>query len=419
MDKNLILNKVLEAKKASRQLALLSAQAKNNILSAMAQALKQNKKEILFYNEIDIEAAKESKVLPSLIDRLLLTDERIDNMIEGLEKLISIEDPIGSQADELSPSADIKVQKIRVPVGVIAMIYEARPNVSVDAASLCLKSGNAVILKGGSEAMNSNKNLIRIIYEAGLKAGLPKGAIQFIDTTDREAINELLKFDELIDLIIPRGSNELVNFIRKNSLIPVLSHGKGLCHLYIDKSADIEMARKIAINSKCQRPGVCNAIETLLVDKDIAKDFLPVICNDFAERGVIIKGDEITRNFVPQIKIEEAVEEDWSSEYHDLIISIKVVESLSDAINHINKYGSKHTDAIVCQDQIAADRFLAEVDSAAVMVNASTRLHDGGVFGLGGEIGISTQKLHARGAMGIKELTTTKYIVRGNGAVRQ
>ncbi|MDR2860653.1 MAG: glutamate-5-semialdehyde dehydrogenase [Elusimicrobiota bacterium] len=419
MDANSILNQAEQAKKASRALSLLSADAKNNILSAMAAALAKNRKDILFYNEIDVEAAKQTKISAALLDRLTLNEKRIDDMINGIEKLISLEDPIGTEVETLKPTADICVKKIRVPLGVIAMIYEARPNVSVDAASICLKSGNAVILKGGSEAIESNRNLIKIIYEAGLKAGLPEGAIQFMNTTDREAVGQMIKLDKFIDLIIPRGSEELVNFVRRNSLIPVLSHGKGICHLYIDKDADIDIALKIAINAKCQRAGVCNAIETLLVHKDIAKTFLPLICKAYAEKGVIIKGDEMTRALSPEIKIEAADEKDWETEYHDLIISIKTVDSLEEAIAHINKYGSQHTDSIVTKDEKAADKFLAEVDSSAVMLNASTRLHDGSVFGLGCEIGISTQKLHARGVMGINELTTTKYIVKGNGTIRQ
>ncbi|MDR2709386.1 MAG: glutamate-5-semialdehyde dehydrogenase [Elusimicrobiota bacterium] len=408
------------AKQASKHLGLLTPKQKNDILKAMAQALADSTDKILFHNSIDIEAAKQSKISPALLDRLTLTKERIKDMVDSIEKLILLPDPIGQEVEKLKPQEEnLSVKKIRVPLGVIAIIYEARPNVSVDAASLCLKSGNAVVLKGGSEAIESNRVLVQIIYEAGIKAGLPEGAICFIDSIDRSAVNELLALDKFIDLIIPRGSHDLVTFIKKNSLIPVLSHGSGLCHLYIDKSCDLDLAIKIAVNAKCQRPGVCNAIETLLVHKDIADKFLPIICNEYLKRGVIIKGDEQVRHTVANSKIQEAVEEDWAAEYHDLVISIKVVDSLEEAIDHINKYGSQHTDAIVTNDKVAAEIFVAEVDSAAVMVNVSTRLHDGSVFGLGSEIGISTQKLHARGAMGIQELTTTKYIVYGNGNVRK
>ncbi|MDR2771967.1 MAG: glutamate-5-semialdehyde dehydrogenase [Elusimicrobiota bacterium] len=414
------LNKVLSAKEASSKLALLDSDTKNNILAAIAGAIEKNKEEILFHNEIDMEAAKEAKVPPALLDRLFLSESRIDDMIKNIEQLIKAEDPIGAEIEKFNPTVNnISVKKIRVPLGVIAVIYEARPNVSVDTAVLCIKSGNAVILKGGSEAMNSNKNLIKIVVDAAQEAGLPKGAIQFIDTADRAAIKELIALDGLIDLLIPRGGDELVKYVRTNSIIPVLSHGKGLCHLYIDKSADIKKAIKIAVNSKCQRAAVCNAVETLLVHKDVAKEFIPLICKEFWQNNTLIKGDEAVQILAGDIKIQKAEEIDWQTEYHDLIISIKVVNSLHEAIAHINKYGSKHTDAIVSEDKDAASIFLSEVDSAAVMINASTRLHDGGVFGFGGEIGTSTQKFHARGTMGAKELTTTKYIVVGDGAIKQ
>ncbi len=411
-----VLLKTKAAKEASRTLASMSAQQKNNMLAAMAEALQQNAKEILFHNEIDTSAAKEAGISAALIDRLTLTEKRVDDMIKGVKDVILLEDPVGTVIGENSPSIDIEVKKIRVPLGVIAMIYEARPNVTVDAATLCLKAGNAVILKGGSEAINSNRILAKIIYEAGVKAGMPAGSIQFIDTSDRSAVLELLKLDNLVDLLIPRGSEEFVKFIKSHSAIPVLSHGKGLCHTYIDKDANVDMAIKIAINAKCQRAAVCNALETLLIHKDIADKVLPKLCQQYYENGVAVKGCKISRGIVNTM--EEATEEDWNTEYHDLKISIKVVDSLEDAIKHINKYGSMHSDAIVTDNKEAADKFVAEVDTAAVFVNASTRLHDGSVFGLGCEIGISTQKLHARGAMGIKELTTTKYVVRGNGTIR-
>lgn len=405
------------AKKASRKLAIMNSQQKNNMLAAMAEALQQNMKEIIFHNEIDIEVAKESQLSPALIDRLTLNEKRINDMINGIKDIILLEDPIGTVIEENKPEgADIDVKKIRVPLGVISMIYESRPNVTVDAAALCLKSGNSIILKGGSEAINSNRILSKIIYEAGIKAGMPDGSIQFIDTADRMAVHELLKLDDLIDLIIPRGSESLVNYVRSNSIIPVLSHGKGLCHTYIDKDADIDMALKIALNAKCQRPGVCNAMETLLVHKDIAEKFLPGICRQYYDNGVVIKGCQIAKSIVHDI--EEAKEEDWDKEYLSLAVSIKVVNSLEEAIEHIDKHGSKHSEAIITNNQETAERFLKEVDAAAVFQNASTRLHDGGVFGLGSEIGISTQKLHARGTMGIKELTTTKYVVKGNGTIR-
>ncbi|AKL98382.1 glutamate-5-semialdehyde dehydrogenase [Endomicrobium proavitum] len=415
--KQKVLSQAASAKDASRALAVMTAQQKSKILLAMADALSKNAKDILFHNEIDVEAAKEAGLAAVLTDRLTLNEARVNAMIQGVRDVAALKDPVGEIVEDLKPAQNIDVKKIRVPLGVIAMIYEARPNVTVDAATLCLKAGNAVILKGGSEAMNSNRILAKIIYDSAVAAGMPAGAIQFIDTTDRSAVTELLALDKYVDLLIPRGSEELVNFIRKNTLIPVLSHGKGLCHTYIDKDADLKTALEIAVNAKCQRPAVCNAMETLLVHKDVAAEVLPAICKLYSEEGVEVRGCPLARNIIPEAK--EAVEADWSTEYHDKIISIKVVNSLDEAIAHINKYGSQHSDAIVTKDKSAADKFLAQVDSAGVFVNASTRLHDGSVFGLGCEIGISTQKLHARGAMGLKELTTTKYIVRGQGNIRK
>ncbi|MDR3243533.1 MAG: glutamate-5-semialdehyde dehydrogenase [Elusimicrobiota bacterium] len=414
---NIIIKQAQKAKKASVILASMNEEIKNNILLSIAQNLSQNAQEILFHNEIDIAAAKESGLSVSMLDRLSLNQRRIDDMRKGVEKLTLLKDPIGEIIEHSNPIEEMDIKKVRVPLGVIAMIYEARPNVTVDAASLCLKSGNAVILKGGSEAINSNRILAKTILSAAIKAGLPDGAIEFIDTLDRNAVFELLKLDNYIDLIIPRGGEDLVNFVRKNSTIAVLSHGKGLCHLYIDKDADIDMALKIAVNAKCQRPSVCNSIETLLVHSSIANTFLSKICALYYDKGVIIKGCRATKSIINSV--ESADETDWNTEYHDLIISIKVIDSCQEAIEHINKYGSKHSDAIITKNKEIADKFIMEVDSAAVFANASTRLHDGGVFGLGSEIGISTQKLHARGVMGIKELTTTKYIVIGNGNIRQ
>jgi glutamate-5-semialdehyde dehydrogenase len=404
------------AKEAASLLAAMSSEQKNNILLAMSEALQQNMKDILFHNEIDVQAAKDAQITPSLIDRLTLNEKRVVDIISSVKNVILLKDPIGSVAGETKTSLDIDVKKIRVPLGVIAMIYEARPNVTIDAVTLCLKAGNAIILKGGSEALNTNRILAKIIYEAGIKAGMPEGSIQFIDTTDRNVVQELLHLDNHIDLLIPRGSDEFVNFVKKNATVPVLCHGKGLCHTYIDRNADIYMAVNIAVNAKCQRPSVCNTMETLLVHSDIADKVLPKLFEIYSKENVEIKGCEISRNIVKGMA--PAKEEDWNTEYLDLKVSIKVVNSLEEAIAHINKYGSKHSEAIVTNDKTAADKFVIEVDAAAVFVNASTRLHDGRVFGLGCEIGISTQKLHARGAMGIKELTTTKYVVRGNGTIR-
>ncbi|MDR3111563.1 MAG: glutamate-5-semialdehyde dehydrogenase [Elusimicrobiota bacterium] len=421
MENNEIKQKIFSqsclAKSASAKLATLSLQEKNKILALIAESLYVNLKEIIFHNEIDVEAAKTAGLSQSLIDRISLDERKISTIVQGVKDIILLDDPIGSLVETLKPATQISVKKVRVPLGVVSMIYEARPGVTVDAAVLCLKSGNAVILKGGSEALNSNRIIAKIIYSAGLNAGMPEGAIQFIDTSDRLAVQELLRLHGLIDLIIPRGSEDFVNYVKNSSLIPVLSHGKGLCHTYVDKDADIDSALKVAFNAKCQRPSVCNAMETLLVHKDVSQDFLTKICNSYEQAGVEIFACQESLKIIKNGK--PATEESWSTEYHDLKISIKIVGSVQEAIEHINKYGSHHSDAIITKNEENAKRFANEVDSSAVLINASTRLHDGSVFGLGCEIGISTQKLHARGAMGLKELTTTKYIVEGNGAVRE
>lgn len=415
--KQTVITQAATAKLASRKLGQLTAETKNKILIAMAEALLKEKDEILFHNEIDIDAAKEAGLTEALIDRLTLNDKRIQEMSRQLRDVAALPDPVGEiLADWVAP-VGIHIQKVRVPLGVIAMIYESRPNVTVDATGLCLKSGNAVILRGGSEAINSNHSLVKIIVNAANQHGLPEGAIQFIETTDRQALTELIKLDTLIDVIIPRGGEEMIKSIRENATVPVLSHGRGLCHTYIDKSANPEMAKKVAFNAKCQRPCVCNAMETLLIHTDAAKNILPPLYEIYKKAGVEVRGDDASRNIVPDMKA--AVESDWSSEYLSLILSIKIVNSIDDAINHINKHGSGHSESIVTEDKNSAERFLKEVDAAAVFHNASTRLHDGGVFGFGSEIGISTQKLHARGTMGLKELTTTKYIVRGHGEIRE
>ncbi|MDR0486155.1 MAG: glutamate-5-semialdehyde dehydrogenase [Elusimicrobiota bacterium] len=408
---------VKKAKEASQILSLCDTKIKNDILYATAQSISANTAEILFYNDIDVCAAKESGLPYSMLDRLSLNEKRVSDMAESMEKIASLPDPIGEIVEELKSSFDLEIKKIRVPLGVIALIYEARPNAASDAAALCLKSGNALILKGGSEAVQSNKIIAKIIKESFIKAGAPEGCTESIDSFDRNAVLELLKFDAFIDLIIPRGGKELVDFVKASTKIPVLSHGMGLCHLYIDKDADFDAALKIAVNAKCQRPSVCNSIETLLIHKDIAEEFLPKIFNLYKDNNVEMRGCGKTREICSQIGA--AAEEDWDTEYHDLIISIKISDSISDAIEHINRHGSKHSDSIVTENKDSADKFLREIDSAAVFVNASTRLHDGSVFGLGCEIGISTQKLHSRGTMGLKELTATKFLIRGNGTIRQ
>ena len=398
------------------QLGLLDFKQRNAILLSIADALEKNISEIQFHNDIDVETAKNSGMDKVLIERLTLTKKRIEDMIHGVRSIVNQKEPIG-EIMETRDVDGINIQKIRVPIGTIAMIYESRPNVTVDAAALCIKSGNAIILRGGSEAINSNKILAKIISSAGESAGMPVGAITFIDVVDRAAVSEMIKLDNYIDLLIPRGSGKMIEFIKQHSTIPILSHGSGLCHTYIDKAANIDMAIKVTINAKCQRPGVCNATETVLVHRDIANKVLPKLCKQFFANDTEVRGCKLTKAVVPEVK--DATEQDWATEYLDKIVSIKVVNSLEEAINHINRYGSKHSDSIITEDKQRAEKFLKEVDSAAVFHNVSTRLHDGGVFGLGAEIGISTGKLHARGAMGARELTTTKYVVRGNGVIRK
>ena len=414
--KQLISKKVSIAKIASTQLGLMDFKQRNAILLSIANALEKNISEIQFHNDIDVETAKKAGFEQTLIDRLTLTTKRIEDIIHAVRSIVNQKDPIGEIVDSRQIDG-MDIQKIRVPIGTVAMIYESRPNVTVDAATLCIKSGNAIVLRGGSESINSNKILAKIISSAGEAAGMPIGAITFIDIVDRLAVSELIKHDDLIDLLIPRGSGKMIEFIKQHSTIPILSHGSGLCHTYIDKSANIDMAIKVAINAKCQRPGVCNATETLLVHRDIAKAVLPKLCKEYFNNKTEVRGCRITKSIVSEVK--EATEQDWKTEYLDNIISIKVVNSLDDAINHINRYGSKHSESIITDDKVRAEKFLKEVDAAAVFHNVSTRLHDGGVFGLGAEIGISTGKLHARGAMGARELTTTKFIVRGNGNIRK
>ena len=414
--KQIVNKKVSLAKVASMQLGLLDFKQRNAILLSIADALEKNISEIQFHNDIDVETAKNSGMDKVLIERLTLTNKRIEDMIHGVRSIVNQKDPIG-EIMETRDVDGINIQKIRVPIGTIAMIYESRPNVTVDAAALCIKSGNAIILRGGSEAINSNKILAKIISSAGESAGMPVGAITFIDVVDRAAVSEMIKLDNYIDLLIPRGSGKMIEFIKQHSTIPILSHGSGLCHTYIDKAADVDMAIKVTINAKCQRPGVCNATETVLVHRDIANKVLPKLCKQFFANDTEVRGCKLTKAVVPEVK--DATEQDWATEYLDKIVSIKVVNSLEEAINHINRYGSKHSDSIITEDKQRAEKFLKEVDSAAVFHNVSTRLHDGGVFGLGAEIGISTGKLHARGAMGARELTTTKYVVRGNGVIRK
>ncbi|OIO71834.1 MAG: glutamate-5-semialdehyde dehydrogenase [Elusimicrobia bacterium CG1_02_37_114] len=414
---NPITKKAKIAKTSSRKLASLSTEIKNRALVSIVEEIEKNTDKIISQNKIDIKKTTGKNLSSALIDRLMLNEKRIKEMAKSVLDIAELPDPVGEIISEWNSPSGFLIKKTRVPLGVIAIIYESRPNVTVDSTALCLKSGNAVILRGGSESINSNRILVEIISGA-LKSikGMPEGVVQFIDTPDRLSIYEIIKLDNFIDLVIPRGGEKMIRQIREKSVVPVLSHGKGLCHTYIDKSADIDMAIKIAFNAKVQRPGVCNAMETLLVHKDIADKILPALAEDYKKANVELRGCPKTLKILTDIK--KAKKEDWSTEYLDLILSVKIVDSIDRAIEHINEYGSGHTDSIITEDKKSAEKFLTEVDSSAVFHNASTRLHDGGVFGLGSEIGISTQKLHARGTMGLKELTTTKYVVYGTGEIR-
>ncbi|HBC86566.1 MAG TPA: glutamate-5-semialdehyde dehydrogenase [Lentisphaeria bacterium] len=415
--RNTLLEMGEKARIAAHRLAIMSTEEKNDCLRSMADALEAESANLKKENEKDLEAGKKSGLSSAMLDRLALTDKVIISMAKGLRDVADLEDPVGRRLGEWIRPNELDIHKVSVPIGVIAIVYESRPNVTVDAAGLCLKAGNAVILRGGKEAINSNIALAHCMNRAALASGLPEGAVQLIPWTDRIAVDLMLKMDKYIDLVIPRGGESLIRAVVENSTIPVIKHYKGICHVYVDSEADINMALKIVENAKCQRPGTCNAAETLLIHKDIAAKFAPKIADVLEKRKVEMRGDSQFRKLVPEAK--PASEEDWSTEYLDLIISIMIVPSLDAAIEHINLYGSKHSDAIVTKNQISAKRFLSEVDSAAVYVNASTRFTDGGEFGMGAEIGISTDKLHARGPMGLAELTSYKYIIYGNGQCRE
>ncbi|RKY05144.1 glutamate-5-semialdehyde dehydrogenase [Candidatus Poribacteria bacterium] len=407
------------AKEAASKLAQVPSDVKNKALLAMADGILSRRDELKEANEKDVRAAEEKGLSAALIDRLTLTDKRIDEMADGLRQIAALPDPVGEITRMWRRPNGLVIGKMRVPIGVIGVIYESRPNVTADAAGLCVKSGNAVILRGGSEAINSNLAIAGILQEAAREAGLPENCIQIIKTTDRRAVMAMLKLDKYIDLIIPRGGKGLIRTVVENSTIPVVRHEEGICHVYVDEFADLEMAINICFNAKVQRPATCNAMETLLVHSKIAPQFLPKMCAKFIEAGVELRGCERTREICPDLDIKPATEEDWRTEYLDLILSIKVVDSLDEAIQHIETYGSHHSDAIVTDSYQNAQRFIREVDSAAVYVNASTRFTDGYQFGLGAEMGISTQKLHCRGPMGLEDLTTEKYIIYGSGQIRE
>jgi glutamate-5-semialdehyde dehydrogenase len=413
----ILIQKAQNAKAASQELVKLTTEQKNLALKYIGQQLDANRKEIKEKNKLDLVNAKEKGMTDALIDRLTLNDKRIDGMIQVLHDVINLKDPVGQIIGMNTLPNGLKVGQMRMPLGVAGIIFESRPNVCVEVASLTIKSGNGVILKGGSDAINSNICITGLI-KAGLKqAGLPEGAVEIIESTDRESVKELLKLKQYIDVIIPRGGLNLIRFVEENSVIPVIRHDEGICHTYIDEFANIEMGVSIAYNAKVQRPGVCNAMETLLVHEKIAAKILPILKEKYDKAGVKLRGCDRTCSLLPGI--DKATEEDWTTEYLDLILSVRLVDSIDEAISHINKYGSHHSDAIVSESYTFGMQFLNEVDSAACYINASTRFTDGNEFGLGAEMGISNQKLHVRGPMGLTELTSAKYIVFGNGQIRE
>lgn len=404
------------AKRAAKVLSVLGTDKKNEALERVAQRLLDEAAVIKEENEKDLAYARKKGLSDAMIDRLTVSDAVIESMAKGLRDVVALQDPVGKVTGMWLRPNGLQVGRVRVPLGAIAMIYEARPNATIDAAGLCLKAGNAVILRGGSEALHSNTVLARMIQEALRETGIPEGAAQVVPVRDRAAINALLAQEDSLDLVIPRGGEGLIRFVVEHSKIPVLKHFKGVCHVYVDANADLGMAEEIAYNAKVQRPGVCNAMETLLIHKAEAKAFLPTMAKRFREAAVELRGCPETCSLVPEAK--QATEEDWPAEYLDLILAVKVVSSIDEAIEHIAKYGSAHTEAIVTSDYARARQFLREVDASVVLVNASTRFNDGGELGLGAEIGISTSKLHAYGPMGLEELTTTKFVVFGDGQVR-
>ncbi len=414
--KRMIEKMAKDAKIAARVLRKAQREEKDAALKLMASKLGERKGNIQKENEKDLRLAREKGLSSAMIDRLTLNDETIEAMAEGLREVVALPDPVGEVTGMWKRPNGLVVGRVRIPLGVIGFIYESRPNVTVDAAGLCLKSGNAVILKGGSEAIHSNLVLADILREALEEVGLPEKAIQVVPTTEREAVGILLSLEDDVDVIIPRGGEGLIRFVTEHSRIPVLKHYKGVCHIYVDEFADLETALEICFNAKVQRPGVCNAMETMLVHERIADDFLPPMAKRLQDAGVEIRGCPKTLALVPGTKA--VVESDWPAEFLDLILSVKVVASMGEALDHIEKYGSNHTEAIITKDYKRSQRFLAEVDSSVVLVNASTRFNDGNQLGLGAEIGINTSKLHAFGPMGLEELTTTKFVVYGDGQVR-
>ena len=412
-----IIEKGKMAKNGARRLATVSSSVKDKALLSMADAIEREGGRLKKENQKDIEYARTKGLSPALIDRLTINDKRIIEMAKMLREVAALPDPVGEIMRMWKRPNGMQVGKIRVPIGVIGIIYESRPNVTADSTALCIKSGNSVFLRGGSEAINSNRVIAEILMEAGSKAGLPEGVITMVDVADREAIMEMLHLDRYIDLIIPRGGEELMKTVTANSRIPVIKHDKGLCHTYVDEYADLKMARDICLNAKVQRPGTCNAMETMLVHKAVSATFLLPMIGKFQQAGVELRGCPKVVSLDPSVR--PATEEDWNTEYLDLILNVKIVDDMEEALRHIETYGSQHSEGIVTNNHQRAMSFLRDVDAAAVFVNASTRLHDGGQFGLGAEIGISTTRIHARGPMGLEELTTIKFIVLGDGQVRE
>ncbi len=405
-----------QAKAASYKLAALSSEDKNKVLSAMAQALRDHALYLIEENAKDLAAGKANGMSAGLLDRLMLNPQRIDAMAEGIEQIITLPDPVGETLSHNTRPNGLQIQQIRVPIGVVGIIYEARPNVTADAVGLCIKSGNAVILRGGKEAICSNTAIVKVMAEAAYGAGLPQGSIHLVENTSRESATALMRLNEYLDVIIPRGGAGLIRSVVENATVPAIETGTGNCHIYVDASADLTMATEIVLNAKTQRPSVCNAQEKLLVHQSVAKEFLPVVFSALREKGVTLIGDAKTCSLDPAVV--PATEEDWGKEYLDLKLGVKIVESVHEAIDHINTYNSGHSEAIITRDDDIARTFLQQIDAAAVYVNASTRFTDGFEFGFGAEIGISTQKLHARGPMGLTALTSTKYTILGEGQIR-
>ncbi|MCK5581571.1 MAG: glutamate-5-semialdehyde dehydrogenase [Candidatus Omnitrophica bacterium] len=413
-----ILKIVKDARKASRDIAGVSTRDKNDALKKMAKALLANKAYLVKENKKDLAVGEKAGLSKALLDRLLINDKRIKGMADCLKDTARLPDPVGGVIKAFERPNGLKIEKTRTPIGVIGIIYESRPNVTSDCIGLCLKSGNAVILKGGKEAIHSNKAIFKVLKNALKETDIPLGAIQLITSTDRAAVNILLKQNAYVDLIVPRGGEGLIHFVAEHSSIPVIKHYKGVCHTYVSEHADLNMAHRICFNAKVQRPGVCNAMETMLVHRETAIRFLPVLIYKLKQAGVEVRGCPLTRKIV-KTKIKAATKKDWPEEYLDLILAVKVVDSLQEAIEHINTYGSGHSDAIVTDDKKEAEEFLKAVDTSCVYVNASTRFTDGYEFGFGAEVGISTDKLHARGPMALEDLTTYKYVVRGRGQIRE